>query len=101
VKWSETGLEIYVVECRLQVKEVERGFGRLAEQLVKEIETGLGRLAEKGPERPPERLAEQLVKEIETGLGRLAEKGVPQDENGPSRCPARWIVMAPLVPNQK
>jgi hypothetical protein len=75
-------VEIYVVECRLQVKELERGFGRLAE---------------KGLERPPER----LEKELETGLGRQAEKGVPQDENGPSRCPARWIVTDPLVPNQK
>jgi hypothetical protein len=57
---------------------------------VREIETGLGRLDEKGPERP-----EQLVWEIETGLGRLAEIVVP------SRCPARWIVMAPPGPNKK
>jgi len=64
-----------VVECRLQAKEVETGFGRLAE---------------KGLERP-----EQLVREIETGLGRLAEIGLP------SRCPAHWIVTAPLGPNRK
>ena len=78
----------------------EKGLERQAEQLVKEIETGFGRLAEKGPEK----LVEQLVKKIETGLGRLAEIGVPQDENdenGPSRCPARWMVTAPLGPNQK
>ena len=73
-----------VVDCRLQVKKVETGFGRQTE---------------KGPER----LVEHLVKEVETGFGRLAEIGVPQEENeenGPSRCPAHWIVTAPLGPNQ-
>ena len=92
-----------VVDCRLQVKEVETGFGRqtekgwerLVEHLVKEVKTGFGRQAKKRLER--------LVKEVETGFGRLAEIGGLQeenDENGPSRCPAHWIVTAPLGPNQ-
>ena len=75
-----------VVDCRLQVKEVETGFGRqtekgperLVEHLVKEVETVFGRQAEKRPER--------LVKDVETGFVRLAEIGVPQEEND-ENCP--------------
>ena len=115
-----------VVDCRLQVKEVETGFGRqtekgperLVEHLVKEVETGFGRQTEKGWERLVEHLVkevetgfgrqaekrpERLVKEFETGFGRLAEIGVLQEENDedcPSQCPACWIVTAPLGPNQ-